>query len=99
MHIYLLSHRQFDGLQAQVINSFGLRTAWGEACTETLKLMALYGPGGSRLEDPRVVSMIDEPPAVTTGMQMKAFLKLLRQVDEEWDNDHLVDSNSEVDDE
>jgi hypothetical protein len=43
--------------------------------------------------------MIDEPPAVTTGMQMKAFLKLLRQVDEEWDNDHLVDSNSEVDDE
>jgi hypothetical protein len=82
-----------------VINSFGLPTAWGEACTETLKLVSLYGPGGSRLEDPRVADMIDEPPVVTTGIHMREFLKLLRQIDSEWDNNHPVDSGSENGDE
>lgn len=67
---------------------FGQPLAWGDSCTETLVLTELYGPGGSRLEDPRVVAMIDEPPAVSTGMQAREYLKLLRQIDQQWDIDH-----------
>lgn len=63
---------------------FGQPLSWGETCTETLRLTELYGPGGSRLEDPNVVGMIDQQPPVSTGMQVREYLKLLRQIDHQW---------------
>ncbi|KAJ7703093.1 hypothetical protein B0H17DRAFT_86354 [Mycena rosella] len=54
-------------------------------CGETLRLMALYGPEGQRLQDPEVVEKAndDSDPAYNTK-PIKRLLKLLRQVDDRW---------------
>ena len=68
----------------QVIKAFNLKREWGEECEEVTELVGMYGEGGSRGADPRVVGMLDEMPAVTTGMQVKRFLKVLREVHAQW---------------
>lgn len=50
-------------------------------------MLALYGPNGHHYEDSRVVDMINDT-SVPTGKPYKRFLKLLRQIDEDWLNDH-----------
>ncbi|KAJ6594004.1 hypothetical protein B0H19DRAFT_1093289 [Mycena capillaripes] len=54
-------------------------------CTETLDLMALYGPEGLRLQDPEVIAKASDDSV--PGYQAKparALLKLLRKVDQQW---------------
>ncbi|KAK0241723.1 hypothetical protein EDD85DRAFT_1020467 [Armillaria nabsnona] len=58
---------------------------WASDCTETLKLLELYGPGGSRLQSPAVKKMIDDetdPPY--NAKPIKRLLRLLREIDEEY---------------
>lgn len=52
-------------------------------CTETLRLMALYGSDGRRLQDPEVVAKAadDSPHNVKPA---RTLLKLLRKVDQQW---------------
>ena len=64
--------------------AFNLPLAWGEECTETLRLTALYGPSGARGVDARVVKMLDDPPAVTTKFAVEKYLALLAEADEQW---------------
>lgn len=75
--------------RAQVLRAFGQKTSeWGEVCSETLALTKLYGLNGERGADARVVGMLDEPAAVTIGMQSKKFLDVLRKVHHEWEETH-----------
>ncbi|EJF60389.1 hypothetical protein DICSQDRAFT_62806 [Dichomitus squalens LYAD-421 SS1] len=68
----------------QVIKAFNLKQEWGEECEEVLELVGMYGEGGTRGADGRVMGMLDEKPPVTTGMQVKKFLKVLREVHAQW---------------
>ncbi|PIL33933.1 hypothetical protein GSI_03640 [Ganoderma sinense ZZ0214-1] len=70
--------------QGQVVKAFNLKREWWEECEEILGLAGMYGEGGSRGQDPRVVGMLDEEPPITTGMQAKKFLKVLREVHAQW---------------
>lgn len=58
---------------------------WASDCTETLKLLELYGPGGSRFQSPAVKNMIDDetdPPY--NAKPIKRLLRLLREIDQEY---------------
>ncbi|OSC99363.1 hypothetical protein PYCCODRAFT_1373196 [Trametes coccinea BRFM310] len=70
--------------KAQVMRAFNLPLSWGEDCTETLVMTTLYGPGGTRCEDPRVCAMLEETPPISTGMQARKYLTLLREVHGQW---------------
>ncbi|KAI0743361.1 hypothetical protein C8Q80DRAFT_1106441 [Daedaleopsis nitida] len=70
--------------KTQVMRAFNLPLSWGEQCTETIVLTTLYGPGGTRCEDPRVVRMMDEPPAITTKITTDRYLAVLREVHGQW---------------
>ncbi|KAI8994062.1 hypothetical protein BD414DRAFT_411601 [Trametes punicea] len=70
--------------KAMVMRAFNLPLSWGEDCTETLVMTTMYGPGGTRCEDPRVCAMLEEAPAITTGIQAKKYLTLLREVHGQW---------------
>ncbi|KAI0644404.1 hypothetical protein C8Q79DRAFT_913026 [Trametes meyenii] len=70
--------------KAQVMRAFNLSLAWGEDCTETLVMTTLYGPGGTRCEDARVCAMMEEEPPISTGIQAKKYLALLREVHGQW---------------
>ena len=69
---------------ARVMRAFNLPLAWGDRCTETLVLTTLYGPEGTRGEDPRVLQMLDEKPAITPKMTAEKYLTLLREVHGQW---------------
>ncbi|KAI0666636.1 hypothetical protein C8Q78DRAFT_983780 [Trametes maxima] len=70
--------------KAQVMRAFNLSLAWGEDCTETLVMTTLYGPDGTRCADTRVCAMLDEEPPISTGIQAKKYLALLREVHGQW---------------
>ncbi|KAI0768810.1 hypothetical protein BD413DRAFT_478881 [Trametes elegans] len=70
--------------KAQVMRAFNLSLRWGDDCTETLVMTTLYGPNGTRCEDARVCAMLQETPPITTGMQAKKYLALLREVHGQW---------------
>ncbi|KAI0633816.1 hypothetical protein C8Q77DRAFT_1218070 [Trametes polyzona] len=70
--------------KSQVMRAFNLSLQWGEDCTETIVLTTLYGPGGTRGADPRVCALLEETPPITTGMQAKKYLALLREVHGQW---------------
>ncbi|KAJ6499198.1 hypothetical protein C8R45DRAFT_981507 [Mycena sanguinolenta] len=55
-------------------------------CTETLELMALYGPEGRRLQDPDVVAKAadDSIPEYTNPKPVRGLLKMLRRVHQQW---------------
>ncbi|KAK0461197.1 uncharacterized protein EV420DRAFT_1530856 [Desarmillaria tabescens] len=58
---------------------------WASDCTETLKLLELYGPDGSRTQDDRVKKMMDdETEPVYNAKPIKRFLRLLREIDQEY---------------
>jgi hypothetical protein len=61
---------------------------WGSDCTETLHLLSLYGPDGSRYEDSRVsdMLMVNDPPP--TARPSKRLLRLLREIDKTWVREH-----------
>ncbi|KAJ7045619.1 hypothetical protein C8F04DRAFT_940431, partial [Mycena alexandri] len=61
-------------------------------CTETLQLMALYGPEGQRLQDPEVAQRAsDETEPGYQTKPARALLKLLRRIDEQWVASHPAD--------
>lgn len=70
------------------MRAFNLPLSWGEDGLETLALTAMYGPGGKRCEDPRVLTMLEEVPPISTGMQVKKYLALLREIHSRWTIDH-----------
>ncbi|KAL0574300.1 hypothetical protein V5O48_007658 [Marasmius crinis-equi] len=57
----------------------------GDNCHETLHLLSLYGPEGTRLQDPRIVKEMDNKEQPKNGAKpIKRFLRLLREIDGEW---------------
>lgn len=69
-----------------VMGVFNLPESWADMARETLKLFALYGPGGTEFEDRRIIDMMDEIPPVTGKMQASQFLGRLRKLHEQNDN-------------
>jgi hypothetical protein len=58
---------------------------------ETLRLMALYGAEGQRLQDQDVIQKaIDDGDPPYGAKPIKRLLKLLRKIDEQWIADHPV---------
>ncbi|KAJ3993322.1 hypothetical protein F5050DRAFT_740915 [Lentinula boryana] len=59
-------------------------------CVETVRLLSLYGPQGTRSQDAGVQEMIDDdsPPEKYTKPQQR-LLELLREIDEKWQKDHV----------
>lgn len=58
-------------------------------CSETLKLLALYGPDGSRLQDPTILEMVaDSSNPKPDRKPIKILLHKLRAVDQEWNKLH-----------
>ncbi|KAJ6499995.1 hypothetical protein C8R47DRAFT_1109973 [Mycena vitilis] len=54
-------------------------------CSETLQLMALYGPEGQRLQDAEVMARAsDDSEPGYQAKPARALLKLLRKVDQQW---------------
>ncbi|KAH9832317.1 uncharacterized protein C8Q71DRAFT_798740 [Rhodofomes roseus] len=74
--------------KTQVMKAFNLPVSWAEEGLEALALTGMYGPGGSRSEDAKVVAMLDEVPPTTTGIQLKKFLSLLREIHSRWTIEH-----------
>ncbi|KAH9929295.1 hypothetical protein B0H21DRAFT_694673 [Amylocystis lapponica] len=74
--------------QAHVLRAFNLPVTWGDECKEVLALTGMYGRAGRRYEDPRVVAMLDEAPPISTGMQVKRYLTLLREIHGRWTVEH-----------
>ena len=67
----------------------------GPECEETLVLLALYGPRGSRYEDTRVLDMIEDK-FIPREQPYKSFLKLLRTINSDWLKDHPEDAKSDI---
>jgi len=70
------------------LRAFNLPPSWGDECKEVLAFTAMYGRGGRRCEDPRVVAMFDEPPPISTAMQVQRYLTLLREIHGRWSVEH-----------
>ena len=70
------------------MRALDLDSAWGEKCVHTLTLLSLYGRGGTRYEDPRVIDMLED---ITYNMPQ--FWRLLRLVDESYQEDLLYQSS------
>ncbi|KAF9066169.1 hypothetical protein BDP27DRAFT_1449886 [Rhodocollybia butyracea] len=66
-------------------------------CFETLHLLSLYGPDGTRLQDSRVQGMLeDESTPEKHRKPQKLFLKLLREIDEKWRTEHAEEVPGEL---
>ena len=89
MVCYLMPFRQ-----EHVWKILNLESPGGLDCQETLSLLRLYGPDGQRYEDTRVVDMINDA-SNPTGKPYKRFLKLLRQVDQDWRKDNPDNAESD----
>lgn len=76
----LANRVHFTLLQMHVMGVFNLPESWADMAQETLRLFALYGPGGSEFEDRRIIDMLDEVPPITGKMQASKFLERLRQL-------------------
>lgn len=66
-----------------VMGVFNLPETWADMAQEALQLFALYGPGGTEFEDPRIMEMMDEIPPVTGKIQASKFLDHLRRLHRE----------------
>ncbi|OCH88281.1 hypothetical protein OBBRIDRAFT_836733 [Obba rivulosa] len=74
--------------KSHILTALGLKASWSDNCEEVMKLNTLYGAGGQRYEDPRVVAMLEETPPISTGMQVNKFLSLLREIHNRWTAEH-----------
>lgn len=70
------------------MKAFNQPMSWLEEGSEVLALTGMYGPNGKRREDPRVGAMLEEVPPTTTGIQVKKFLALLREIHSRWTIDN-----------
>ncbi|KAF5317211.1 hypothetical protein D9611_003983 [Ephemerocybe angulata] len=57
-------------------------------CEETLKLLRLYGKGGSRYEDPEVLKLLEETEVAYNSKPIKRLLHMLQNVDQRWKAEH-----------
>lgn len=73
------------GLQAQVMQAFGLTLAKADECVEVLKLNSMYGPNGSRSQDPEAIKLYNEEPPISTNIQIGRYLAALRQAHNQYD--------------
>ncbi|KAL1743511.1 hypothetical protein HDZ31DRAFT_40791, partial [Schizophyllum fasciatum] len=54
-------------------------------CAETLRLVRLYGPEGRRMQHPKVIEMMnDDSLPEYNAKPMKRFLRLLKEVDQQY---------------
>lgn len=84
-----LSDPVFSMNQRHVLKALFMDEKWGLDCTETLNLLSFYGPDGSRLVDTRIVEMMsDKTPPGLNAKPAKRFLRLLRQIDQDWLDQH-----------
>ncbi|KAJ6625533.1 hypothetical protein B0H10DRAFT_2001780 [Mycena sp. CBHHK59/15] len=61
-------------------------------CTETLELLALYGPEGQRLRHPEVVQMTeDSSDPAYNAKPIKKLLRLMRKINDDWVKAHPED--------
>ncbi|ESK97141.1 hypothetical protein Moror_6362 [Moniliophthora roreri MCA 2997] len=61
---------------------------YGDDCTETLKLLSLYGPEGTRKQDPRIKEMMEDRRAPEYGAKpIRRFLHVLQEIDEDWNHE------------
>lgn len=74
------------------MRAFNVKPTWGDQCTEILTLSRYYGPKGHRREDSRALAMLDEPPVISTSVNMEKYLSLLREAHNQWASDHPEDS-------
>lgn len=70
--------------KAHVMRAFNLPLSWEEKCAQVLALTALYGPSGTRGENPRVVRALDDPPAVTSKFTTERYRRILKEVHRRW---------------
>ena len=61
------------------MGAFGLDLIWAKNCHQALLLLAHYGNGGSRYEDPRVIDRVED--ATVRPGSMARLLRLLKSVD------------------
>ncbi|KAI0081286.1 hypothetical protein K474DRAFT_1672034 [Panus rudis PR-1116 ss-1] len=66
--------------QAHVLKAFNLPQAWGEEMDEITRLNKLYGPG-TKYEDPEVKQLYVEKPTITTSMNVRKYIDLLRGIE------------------
>ncbi|KAK1225705.1 hypothetical protein PQX77_011325 [Marasmius sp. AFHP31] len=66
----------------------------GDECMQTLELLDLYGPEGTRSQDPQVIQDLqnEETPSANANLP-KRFLKLLRRVDADWQAKHSAEAD------
>lgn len=79
-----------------VLKAMNLTTQWGAECSETLRLVDMYGPKGSRYPDSRVVDILQEDPKkgpLPPGSAPKRLLNLLREIHNDWITDHPEDAD------
>lgn len=62
------------------MRAFGLPLAKADECREVLDLTDLYGPNGTICKDPDAVKMFNEPPPISTNIQIGRYLGILREV-------------------
>ncbi|KAJ3824492.1 hypothetical protein F5880DRAFT_1452842, partial [Lentinula raphanica] len=54
-------------------------------CADTLRLLSLYGPEGTRFHDSRVREMLEDQLPLEQGSKPhERFLDLLREIDARW---------------
>ncbi|KZT19685.1 hypothetical protein NEOLEDRAFT_1183156 [Neolentinus lepideus HHB14362 ss-1] len=78
-----------------VLKAMKLSTDWGAQCSETLKLISLYGPEGARYSDSRVSDLLAEHPRngpLPQGDAIKRLLHLLREIHNDWTTEHPEDA-------
>ena len=79
------------------MGALGLDLIWAKSCHETLVLLAHYGNGGSRYENPRVIDMVEDM-TVHPG-SMAWLLRLLKSIDriysEECQEQHVLEEHPE----
>ncbi|KAJ7722135.1 hypothetical protein DFH07DRAFT_760116, partial [Mycena maculata] len=74
----------------------GERDRYMSDCIETLRLMALYGPEGRRLQDAEVVAKAkDDSDPAYNAKPAKRLLKLLREIDAAWIAAHPPETATE----
>ncbi|KAL0956493.1 hypothetical protein HGRIS_002637 [Hohenbuehelia grisea] len=75
--------------KTHVLRSLFLDDKWGADCTETLDLLALYGPDGERFKSRRTMEILDDlSQPEYNAKPIKRLLHALRDADRDWRRDN-----------
>ncbi|KAJ8468325.1 hypothetical protein ONZ45_g17283 [Pleurotus djamor] len=76
-----LRSRRFSIEDTHVLAALQLNDKWGQSCKETLSLLELYGPEGTRLQDPTAKAILeDNSPPTYNAKPIKRLLHRLQEV-------------------